>query len=184
MNEADDILEELGIDISTSKNEAFNEYRREWRKNNPDKIKAQQQRHYYNNREKEIERVKAYNKNNRDNKKKYDKKYKNDNLEKILDQQKLWKRRNKEKVKLYDLRKYIKRKYKISIEEYLSLLDKQGNKCSICHSTDDLCLDHQHEPFKIREFLCRQCNAGIGQFKESEDILYSAINYILKHRGR
>lgn len=183
MNEADDILEELGLD-SISENEIFNEYRRKWRKNNPGKVKAQQQKHYYANREKEVERVKSYNKKNKAKKQQYDKKYRNENLEKILEQTKLWKRRNKEKVKLYDLRKYIKRKYKISIEEYLSLVQKQGNKCAICFSTEDLCLDHQHEPFKIREFLCRQCNAGIGQFKESEDILYAAINYIVKHRGR
>lgn len=41
-------------------------------------------------------------------------------------------------------------------------------------------LDHNHETNKFRGWLCHNCNMGIGAFKDNQEILSKAIEY-LKH---
>lgn len=74
-------------------------------------------------------------------------------------------------------------KYGITRDELQVLLDKQGNKCAICSRSQDelgykLYLDHCHTTDKNRGLLCRECNTGIGYFKDNPDLLNSAITYL------
>lgn len=65
------------------------------------------------------------------------------------------------------------------------LLDKQGGKCAICKTTDSWhgaggwCIDHDHATGLIRGVLCNKCNKILGQWKDSTEILQSAIAYLL-----
>lgn len=76
---------------------------------------------------------------------------------------------------------HVRTKYGISAEEYNSLLLAQGGGCAICQRPPDnerLCVDHDHETGRVRGLLCRRCNSGIGQLKDSVALLLRAANYV------
>lgn len=56
--------------------------------------------------------------------------------------------------------------------------------CAICGGLDHKSwhLDHCHATGKVREFLCGNCNRGLGQFQDRIDIMFDAIYYLRKHR--
>jgi hypothetical protein len=66
------------------------------------------------------------------------------------------------------------------------LLSKQEDTCQICKrpfsDTKECHLDHCHSTGRVRGFLCRACNLGIGRFKDNVDLINKAISY-LKDRG-
>lgn len=68
----------------------------------------------------------------------------------------------------------VKKKYGISMSEYLEFLSKP---CSICGapSTD---LDHCHKTGRIRGGLCHHHNAGLGLFRDSPTDLRAAADYL------
>jgi len=79
----------------------------------------------------------------------------------------------------------LKRKFGISFQQYQDLLHVQGYACAICHSTEpcgtgDFHVDHDHGTNKIRGLLCSNCNTALGLFKDSQDSLLSAIQYLRK----
>lgn len=111
-----------------------------------------------------------------------------------------WRIRNKKTISLYNKNYHkknsaemIKRvnawrrldRYGITLSEYESLFRKQDGKCKICktHQTDlsrALCIDHDHNTLKVRGLLCYSCNLGLGNFKNSEDLMVNAVNYLRK----
>ena len=59
--------------------------------------------------------------------------------------------------------------------------EKQGTLCAICggdKGLEALALDHCHSTGKLRGLLCRDCNLGLGNFKDSIEILHRAIEYL------
>lgn len=67
----------------------------------------------------------------------------------------------------------------ITYEEYLEKYQKLDGCCEICNiKLDSLCVDHNHETGNIRGLLCTACNLGIEHFKESEQNMKNAINYL------
>ncbi len=40
------------------------------------------------------------------------------------------------------------------------------------------CVDHDHQTGFVRGLLCRDCNAALGLFKDSQEILERAIGYL------
>lgn len=81
---------------------------------------------------------------------------------------------------------YVKTRYGISLSEYEGLLSEQGNSCAICKihlppSGFFTHLDHDHSTGKIRNFLCTNCNRGLGHFQDSQDFLMAAIEYLKAH---
>jgi len=82
---------------------------------------------------------------------------------------------------------HLKRNYNITKEEYLELLKNQNNKCAICNKILDNSLythlDHCHKSNIIRGILCNNCNHGLGKFKDSIQILKSAIKYLEEYNG-
>ena len=82
----------------------------------------------------------------------------------------------------------LKYKYGLSEEEYLNMYVAQGNKCAICERevtpfTKLSYVDHCHRTGKVRGILCRSCNWGLGNFKDSEESLMKASVYLKNARS-
>jgi hypothetical protein len=55
--------------------------------------------------------------------------------------------------------------------------------CPICRVvTDSPQADHDHATGQMRDWLCKPCNLGLGQFKDNAAALYRAALYIEKHQ--
>ena len=81
---------------------------------------------------------------------------------------------------------HISSKYGITSSEYDAKLKAQNSRCSICNinlfvKTHQCHLDHDHKTGKLRDFLCTNCNRGLGHFKDSPELLVNAANYLKKH---
>ncbi len=82
---------------------------------------------------------------------------------------------------------YIKSAHGISVREYEERLRAQGSICRICstnlepsgHLTH---LDHCHVSGNLRDFLCTNCNRGLGHFQDNEELLMEAVEYLKKHK--
>tara|TARA_R110000803_G_C11747659_1_gene292006 strand:+ start:75 stop:500 length:426 start_codon:yes stop_codon:yes gene_type:complete len=74
--------------------------------------------------------------------------------------------------------------YGINLKEYNVMYESQLGCCAICgieekHSSRQrLVVDHDHETLAVRSLLCGQCNVGLGHFKENQDFLANAIDYL------
>jgi len=72
--------------------------------------------------------------------------------------------------------------YGISEAEYVAMLAKQQNKCTICNNLDPsgkrLAVDHCHTTGIIRGLLCCNCNRAIGMMQDSPDLLIKAAEYL------
>lgn len=85
---------------------------------------------------------------------------------------------------------HLKRKFNISIEDYNKMLTDQNGTCAICSLPEtkkhhkgkvaDLAVDHCHKSGKVRGLLCWTCNASLGKFKDSTELLQKAIDYLNK----
>lgn len=73
-----------------------------------------------------------------------------------------------------------KTKFGVSSEEYEKMRQEQGGVCKICGSKCDvrLAVDHRHSDGFVRGLLCRGCNTGLGNFKDSPDLLLKAVKYL------
>lgn len=57
--------------------------------------------------------------------------------------------------------------------------ERPSGHCAICSRyCDVLCLDHDHATGRIRGWLCRTCNAGIGQLGDTLEALQRAVRYL------
>lgn len=83
--------------------------------------------------------------------------------------------------------KHYKYKYGISAAERDAKTEQQGNACAVCRKAfgpwrgGSPCTDHCHTSGAVRDILCRQCNAGLGNFRDRPDLLSRAISYLAKH---
>ena len=75
------------------------------------------------------------------------------------------------------------------------MFESQEGLCAIC--SDPMCIchglgrgkggrcrtrahvDHDHVTGKVRGLLCRACNVGIGQLRDSPVLLQNAVGYVL-----
>jgi hypothetical protein len=81
------------------------------------------------------------------------------------------------------LRADLKRRYNVTLEEYKALLASQNGLCAICGEAERgkftrLSVDHDHGDGKIRGLLCSACNSGLGRFKDKEELLIRALEYL------
>lgn len=73
------------------------------------------------------------------------------------------------------------RKYGITPDDYLKLLEKQGHACAICGGVEKdsrLYVDHCHSTEKIRGLLCSPCNLAIGLFRDNTITMANALDYL------
>lgn len=71
----------------------------------------------------------------------------------------------------------------INLDEYNAMLASQNGGCAICGKSSEenkkrLAVDHCHNSKKVRGLLCSPCNQAIGLFKDSTELLQSAISYL------
>jgi Recombination endonuclease VII len=132
-----------------------------WRKNNPEKLKANRKRDYQKNKKKRIA---------------VSRKWKQKNLERVKRVASLNRQRNRKKL---SARNRLWR-HSLSQIRHDNLLKKQQNCCAVCRKkfweTPDI--DHDHKTKKVRGLLCTNCNLGLGHFKDSVKILQMAIRYL------
>jgi len=72
------------------------------------------------------------------------------------------------------------RRYGLSLEEIDELMIRHP-VCAICGG-EAQAIDHCHETKKVRAMLCHSCNRGLGCFKDSIDLLESALDYLADHK--
>jgi|SRR5271165_2022089 len=94
-----------------------------------------------------------------------------------------------EKGKLYAIKHRLKTRYGLTEEQYNTMLDEQHSACAICDTHQSLlnkklCVDHDHITGKVRGLLCDACNVGLSRFKDNIDIIFNAINYLKKGKGK
>jgi len=101
-----------------------------------------------------------------------------------------WKRRNPEKVQANNLRhkrthrenaKYahLLKKYGVTRERYEQMLSEQRGCCAICKRLMGVpVVDHNHRTGQVRRLLCKDCNSGLGYFREDRHALLSAVQYL------
>jgi hypothetical protein len=78
----------------------------------------------------------------------------------------------------------------LTIELYQEMFELQKGCCAICFNPEmefandgeikRLAVDHCHIENKIRGLLCSKCNKALGSFRDSEEIIKNALNYIRK----
>jgi hypothetical protein len=105
---------------------------------------------------------------------------------------KRWLDKNHDERIIHARRWHLKNKFGITLEDYDKLLAKQNSKCAICglvngvkpdsrgRVTQLLHIDHCHKTNKVRGLLCRQCNVGLGSFRDSPQLLLQASEYLTK----
>lgn len=80
----------------------------------------------------------------------------------------------------------LKKAYGITLEQYNEFSDFCSNVCGICDkpcpSGRKLAVDHEHSTGIIRGLLCINCNKGIGNFKDSVELMEAAIHYLKSYK--
>jgi hypothetical protein len=80
-------------------------------------------------------------------------------------------------------RTYLKRKFGMTPEQYDVMLRRQGGVCTICEQPPRerqwLDIDHEHKTGRVRGLLCRDCNQGLGKFREDPMLLAAAAGYVI-----
>jgi hypothetical protein len=83
----------------------------------------------------------------------------------------------------------LKRKYGITLEQYVDMFKAQGGMCAICRKPGfngkyrqanwgPLNVDHCHKTGKVRGLLCSSCNFVIGLFDDDPKVFERAIDYL------
>lgn len=66
-----------------------------------------------------------------------------------------------------------------------ALVRAQGGRCAICSRVygSALVVDHCHETGAVRGMLCHQCNRGLGQLRDSLELVRAAADYLERARA-
>jgi hypothetical protein len=90
----------------------------------------------------------------------------------------------------YKISAHRLRTYGVTDQAYRQLLAEQKGLCAICKT--DLSgaaarrphVDHCHAGGGVRGVLCHHCNIGLGNFKDDEDRLRGALEYLAAARKK
>lgn len=75
-------------------------------------------------------------------------------------------------------------KYKLTREEYNKMLAETNGSCPICSREFGIepytkpVVDHCHRGGHTRGIICRQCNIGLGAFRDDTESMKKAIQYL------
>ena len=154
------------------KKELWREQQREWRKANPDRVKAIKKRYY------ERHRADVIAKNMR---------WRKANPEKYREGQRRLQRERWAQYRVKHRMAAVKRRYGMTTEQYQVLAAEQGERCAICKrpfsEIKRLCVDHCHSSQKARGLLCNNCNVGIGAFSDNPVFVAAAVEILLRHQS-
>ena len=81
-----------------------------------------------------------------------------------------------------------KLRFNLTPEQFAAKWEAQGRKCSICGIKPDspyhIVVDHCHRTNKVRDILCKHCNAALGSMRDNPDIAIKMAEYLEKHKER
>lgn len=101
------------------------------------------------------------------------------NAEKVAAYQERWREENKEWANIASRIA----KYGLTLDQFHARYEAQNFCCAICGEYTEfgnLVIDHCHGTTFARGLLCWCCNSGIGQLRESTELMGRAVAYI-KH---
>lgn len=82
----------------------------------------------------------------------------------------------------------LKRKYGMTVTDFINMYNTQEGKCGNKECTTTLMItastthvDHCHTTGKVRSLLCNYCNSALGMIKENVNTAKGLIDYIKKH---
>jgi len=95
-----------------------------------------------------------------------------------------WRDNNPRRARNSDLKK----SYGITIDDFERMDVEQNHLCKICQQPqsgryENLAVDHCHTTGKVRGLLCDSCNRALGLFKDSVDVLRSAVDYLANQKS-
>ena len=78
---------------------------------------------------------------------------------------------------------YLRKYYNVTLEDYEKLLNRQRQRCFICHRAasifrQSLSVDHCHVSGRVRGLLCHQCNRGLRYFSDNAEYLRRAAKHV------
>lgn len=95
---------------------------------------------------------------------------------------------NKSRQALSKRRSFLKQKYGITLEMYISMLESQNHKCAICDKSalslkKALAVDHNHITDKVRGLVCAPCNRILGFLKidVTKEYATNLMNYVQRY---
>lgn len=122
------------------------------------------------------------------------KRYRAKHAEKIRVAKKKYEAQNADRLRQYRAGRYaknphktfahaLKRRYGITPDQRLAMMEKQNHCCAICGKASlagkrALSIDHCHKTGKFRGMLCIKCNTMIGMAKDSPRVLIAASRYL------
>lgn len=144
-----------------------------------DEINAKRRARYRKNRDQERTQQSEYKRINRDKILRQEALRYQNNSEVIKNKVAEYRRSNQEPL----LRKNLQEKYSLSLEDYREMEAKQNGVCRICKGPptggrERLSVDHRHTDNRVRGLLCSNCNAALGLFQDSPEILDEASSYL------
>lgn len=81
---------------------------------------------------------------------------------------------------------HLKSTYGITYADKMLMLEQQGNRCPICHTSNPgkrgWVVDHCHRFGKIRAILCDTCNKMLGFAKDHPITMLAGMQYLIKHQ--
>jgi len=122
----------------------------------------------------------------REKRKQRSKKWQKDNPEQYKEGLAKWKEANPDHKKYLDKKYTLWSHYRLTIEDYVNMLNEQGGVCKICKEARRLSVDHDHSccPDKlccgkcVRGLVCQRCNMMLGFIENYPDVHAAALEYI------
>ncbi len=111
--------------------------------------------------------------------------YYHKNCEKAKATSRAYHKANRFKVALLDARSVARKQAHLACNATIEELKAAfTGRCTICGVPEvelnrKLCMDHSHETGEFRGWICTSCNKGLGNFKDSEEILINALHYLM-----
>lgn len=101
-----------------------------------------------------------------------------------------WAKKHWALVQSYNRQLNRKTSYGLDSDTFDKMFKGQRQKCAICfkrlrdrgRGSDSVAVDHDHKASRVRGILCRDCNCGLGNFRDSVKLLKSAIVYIKRNK--
>jgi len=85
-------------------------------------------------------------------------------------------------------RRWLKKQYDLTPNEYTRMLINQNRCCAICFKEPDpkrrLAVDHNHSTGLVRGLLCTKCNMALGFLNDDLETAESAVAYLYQHRKK
>ncbi|WP_407944921.1 endonuclease VII domain-containing protein [Paenibacillus cymbidii] len=163
-------------------------YQKEYYEKNKKRLlelqRIRNKKNYQDKKEVYNQRSRAWREANPERTKKHEEKARIKHGEKLKKRSADWYLNNKETARRQTRQRKLK-KYGLTEDDYQALLVQQNYRCAICGSSKalekmntNLYVDHCHKTGGVRGLLCQKCNAGLGMFKESLELIKRAAVYL------